>query len=200
MEAKFRKEYIWGLTQGNPMHHSKDQGAFHQLIRPLTGDNAAITIGASFHPYQLKDESDDDVWENVLAIVRSNNSCDLDDLVNTKSFFHMNPPGAEAFPIRKWDDKRLFHEINPEFSKYVPFVIPYLVHDDGHQPQWLMKLYEGMTGAGNAHEFIREVNTNSRFIMPEPSFIIGFEEFHTHNPVKMINHFVDFLQMHIKNK
>lgn len=200
MTNNFRKEYIWGFTQGNPMHHATDKQAFYDLIHPLTGDHGTITIGASFHPYQIMDETGGDVWSNVYEVIEQNKFCDINELINTKSFFHMNPPGPQAFPIRKWKDDRLFHERNPEFSKFVPFVIPYLTYNHGEHPLWLMKLRDGMISKGNAHEFITETNQLSRFLMPEPSFIIGFEEFHSHNPGKMINHFVDFLEAHIKNK
>lgn len=198
--SSFRKEYIWGFTQGNPMHHSTDKEAFYKLIHLLTGDSAVVTIGASFHPYQLLDSRDVDIWASVYNIIQENNYCDFNELVGKNDFFHMNPPGANAFPIRKWKDTRLFHEVNPEFARLVPFVIPYLVHENGSQPLWLKKLQEGILAKGNAQEFITEVNEASRFIMPATSFVIGFEEFHAHNPHKMINHFVDFLERHIKGQ
>jgi len=191
--SSFRKEYLWGFTQGNPMRHSTDKDAFYKLIHLLTGDNATVTIGASFHPYQLLDKDGKDIWTTLYEVIEQNKFCDYNELIEQKFFFHMNPPGPEAFPIQKWKDTRLFHEVNPEFARLVPFVIPYLTHNNGEQPVWLMKLHEGITTKGNAHEFITEVNQASRFIMPEPSFIIGFEEFHVNNPNKMVGHFVDFL-------
>jgi hypothetical protein len=194
----FRKEYIWGFTQGHPMRHSTDKDAFYKLIHPLTGDLAAITIGASFHPYQLLNGKDVDIWEDVYTIIEANKYCDMDELVRQKMFFHMNPPGVDAFPIRKWRDTRLFHEVNPEFSKLVPFVIPYLVYNDDQQPLWLTRLHEGILAHGHAQEFITATNNASRFLMPDPTFIIGFEEFHAHNPGKLINHFVDFLDQHLR--
>lgn len=196
--SDFRKEYIWGFTQGHPMRHSTDKDAFYRLIHPLTGDLGAVTIGASFHPYQLLNEKDEDIWETVYTLIEANQYCDMYALVQEKAFFHMNPPGLAAFPIRKWKDTRLFHEINPEFSKLVPFVIPYLVYSDGQQPLWLTRLHEGIVTHGHAQEFITAENMASRFLMPEPTFIIGFEEFHAHNPGKLINHFVDFLDQHLR--
>ncbi len=196
--SSFRKEYIWGFTQGNPMRHSTDKQAFYDLIHLLTGDNATVTIGASFHPYQLLDKSGKDIWTTLYEVIEANKYCDLDELIQTKYFFHMNPPPANAFPIQKWQDTRLFHEVNPEFGKLVPFVIPYLTHNNGKQPVWLDKLHDGITTKGNAHDFITEVNQASRFIMPEPTFIIGFEEFFVNNPHKLVSHYVDFLEKHVK--
>lgn len=197
--SSFRKEYIWGFTQGNPMRHSTDKDAFYQLIHKLVGNNPTITIGASFHPYQLVDAAGKDIWELTYEIIESNKYCDYDHLIAEKSFFHMNPPGAQAFPIVKWEDKRLYHEVNPEFGRLVPFVIPYLTFDDGTQPLWLDKLHEGIKEKGNAQEYVTEINTASRFIMPEPTFIIGFDEFHAHNPRPLVSNFVNFLDRHVRH-
>lgn len=196
--TQFRKEYIWGFTQGNPMRHSDDKHAFYHLIHKLTGDNATVTIGASFHPYQLVNNEGTDIWTIAYTMIEQHKYCDFDQLIAEKSFYHMNPPGMQHFPIIKWEDKRLFHEVNPEFARLVPFIIPFLTYDDGMQPIWLDKLHEGIKAKGNAQEFVSEVNEASRFIMPEPTFIIGFDEFHAHNPRPLVSNFVNFLERHIK--
>lgn len=181
------------------MHPGTDKDAFYQLIHPLTGNHATITIGASFHPYQLMNEKGKDVWEMTYEVIQANNYCNIEELVKEKMFFHMNPPGPQAFPIVKWEDKRLFHEVNPEFARLVPFVIPYLTINTGQQPLWLDKLHEGIKTKGNAQEFVSSVNEVARFLLPEPTFIIGFDEFHTHNPRPLVSNFVNFLDKHVRH-
>jgi hypothetical protein len=198
--TSFRKEYLWGITQGNPMRHSDNKNDFYKLISSLTGEKGSITIGASFHPYQIIDKSGNDIWETVFSVIKANNYCDFNELITKKYFFHMNPPGAQAFPITMWTDDRLFHEINPEFGQYVPFFIPYLTYNDGVEPLWLSKLHEGIETVGNAHEFINSVNQASRFLMPEPTFIIGFDEFDKNNQRVLIDHYVDFLERNINKQ
>ena len=194
----FRKEYIWGFTQRNPMYHSSKKDDFYNLIKPLTGENGTVTIGASFHPYQLIDKSGNDIWETLFNVVKINNFCNYHKLIEEKFFFHMVPPGPDAFPFLKWKDDRLYHEINPEFSKYVPFLIPYLTYDNKNEPVWLTELNQSISSKGNAHEFINKINAASRFFLPEPTFIIGFGIFDKNNLGELINNYVDFLNKHIK--
>ena len=194
----FRKEFIWGFTQGNPMHHSENKDDFFKLIKPLTGDNGSITIGASFHPYQIIDKTDNDIWEILFNVIKANNFCDYDELINEKYFFHMTPPGVQAFPLIKWQDDRLFHEINPEFGQYVPFLIPYLTFNNNEEPYWLKELNQGIETVGNAHAFIDKINNVSRFLMPEPTFIVGFGEFNKNKRNTLIDHYVNFLNTSIK--
>lgn len=194
----FRKEFIWGFTQGNPMHHSDKKDDFFKLIKPLTGDNGTITIGASFHPYQIIDKAGKDIWEILFTVIKANNFCDYEELIRDKYFFHMTPPGAQAFQLTIWQDDRLFHEVNPEFGKYVPFLIPYLTYDNNEEPNWLKELNNGIETVGNAHAFIDRINNASRFLMPEPTFIVGFGEFNKDNRKTLIDHYVNFLNNSIK--
>lgn len=194
----FRKEFIWGFTQGNPMHHSDNKDAFYNLINPLTGNNGTITIGASFHPYQIIDRSGNDIWETLYNVIKAHKFCDYQELISNNYFFHMTPPGAQAFPINMWQDNRLSYEVNPEFGKYVPFLIPYLTYNNDDEPNWLKELTSGIESVGNAHAFIDKINSASRFLMPEPTFIVGFGDFDKNNRVALINHYVDFLNNNIK--
>ncbi len=196
--SSFRKEFIWGFTQGNPMHHSENKDDFYKLIKPLTGDNGTITIGASFHPYQIIDKSDNDIWEILYNVIKTNNFCDYEKLISDKYFFHMTPPAAQAFPITMWQDDRLFHEVNPEFGKYVPFLIPYLTYNNTKEPNWLKELKRGIETVGNAHAFVEKVNSASRFLMPEPTFIVGFGEFDKNNRNALVDYYVNFLNKNIK--
>jgi hypothetical protein len=196
----FRKEYIWGFTQGNPMRHGGDKTDFYKLIKPLTGVNGSITIGASFHPYQIIDKNGVDLWDTLYSVIKANNFCDYDDLISNKDFFHMAPPGPQAFPINVWTDERLLTDNNPAFEKFVPFIIPYLTHDNGQNPEWLNQINIGINQNGNAQEFITKVNNDSRFLMPEPTFIIGFGEFNNSEPESLIGNFVDFMEKNLKGK
>jgi|SRR5690554_3447832 len=196
----FRKEFIWGFTQGNPMRQSTNKDDYYKLIRPLTGENGTITIGASFHPYQIIDKTGNDIWETLFNVIKANNFCDFNDLIEKKYFFHMNTPGPQAFPVITWQDERLLYDNNPEFSKYVPFLIPYLTFENGESPEWLLKLKSGINSVGNAHGFVDSINQASRFLMPEPTFIIGFGVFDKNNRSSLIDHYVNFLEKNIKKQ
>jgi len=81
----------------------------------------------------------------------------------------------------------------------VPFLIPYLTYNTAEDPLWLEKLHTAITTNGNAQEFIESVNNASRFLMPEPTFIIGFGVFEKNYPSELIDHYVDFLERHLKD-
>lgn len=200
MNFPFRKEYIWGFTQGTPIRQGGDKNDYYHLIKPLTGSNGTITIGSSFHPYQLIDQNGQDIWEKLYEVINANNFCDCDSLITKKDFFHMIPPGPQAFPLNLWSDDRLSTGVNPEFGKYVPFIIPYLTHDNGEGREWLNRINSEILFNGNAQTFISEVNALSRFLMPEPTFIIGFGEFDSNKPEALIENFVDFMEKNIKGK
>lgn len=196
----FRKEYIWGFTQGNPMRQSTNKDDYYKLIRPLTGENGTITIGASFHPYQIIDRTGNDIWETLFNVIKQNDFCDFNDLIEKKYFFHMNTPGPQAFPVISWQDERLLTDNNPEFAKYVPCLIPYLTYENGESPEWLIKIKSGINSVGNAHSFIDSINQASRFLLPEPTFLVGFGEFDKTKRDSLIDNYVNFLEKSIKTK
>lgn len=200
INLRFRKEYIWGFTQGNPMKQAGDKINFYKLIKPLTGSNGTITIGSSFHPYQIIDKNGVDLWDTIFSVIESNNFCDFEELITNKDFFHMVPPGSQAFPFNVWNDERLLTDNNPAFGKFVPFIIPYLTNDTGSSPEWVKSLNEEIDKNGNAHDFITKINEESRFLMPEPSFIIGFGQFEDNKPENLIDNFVDFMEKNLKGK
>src|SRR6218665_3587448 len=109
----FKKGYLWGFTQADPMHHSNDKDDFYNLISLVTGENGTVTIGASFHPYQLVNDRGEDVWEQLFSVIQTNNFCDFEKLIQEKLFFHMTPPPKDFFPIKLWKAERLLTGVNP---------------------------------------------------------------------------------------
>lgn len=197
--TQFRKEYMWGFTQGYPIKHSKDKEAFNKLMT-LVSKTGAISIGATFHPYHLLDGKGNVLWEIFLKTIEINNSSVLEILKDKKKIYHLDVPSAEQFQIVKWDDERLFVEHNPEFGKFVPFVLPFISYNDGEDPLWLTKLQEGLKEKYTAKDFIDKVNDAVRFFLPQPTFILGIDEFDKDNPSQLIDHYVNFLENVIKHK
>lgn len=189
----FRKEYIWGFTAGNPMRYWPDKNSFYNLVKLATGANGTITIGASFHPYQLLSKDGADVWEKVFHVIQANKYCDVAGLVREKWFFHMNPPGPGAFPLHVWPDERLLTEVNPEFATYVPFAIPYLTFENGKEPVYATEINAQVERSGFADEYIEAVTQAARFLLPAPSMVVGFGKFDNTNPSNTVSQYVDFL-------
>ncbi|WP_224369210.1 hypothetical protein [Hyalangium versicolor] len=190
----WRSSYLWGFTSGFPMRHSTDREAFARLIGLATGDRGAVTIGASFHPYQLVNAKGVTVWQQTLVAIITQKFCDLKQIATTPTFFHMNPPGPQAFPILIWPDKRLTTDVTPAFGKYVPFVIPYADLDDGSVPHWRMRLAEEVATHGHAHAYLESINAALRFLLPDPAFVVGFGILDEEHPETLVEQFVTFAQ------
>ena len=194
----FRKGYLWGFTNENPHSLSRDTISFVDFIKLVAGENGTITIGASLHPYQLIGPSGTDIWENTFNHIRQNNSCDCSGLVTEKRFFHFVPAEANATPFVIWTDNRLLNMVNPEFSKFVPFTIPYLSVEDGRPPLWAVEISSALKRQGNANAYIEKINSASKFFLPESAFIVGFGEFDKRRPGELVDHYVRFLERSIR--
>lgn len=94
-----------------------------------------------------------------------------------------------------WSDTRLTNDENPIFSKYVPFVIPFLVYKLTDQTNWDLEINIEMATKGNASDFVGQITNLTRFIMPEPSFILGFDKFDEKNPSRLIDNFINCKQL-----
>jgi hypothetical protein len=198
--SHLKKGFLWGFTQGDPMKHSNSTQEFYKLINLVSGQNGTVTIGASFHPYQLINDKNEDLWEQLFNVIKANKFCDLGEIIREKHFFHMNPPSKEYFKINVWNDERLLTDYNPEFGTYVPVIIPYLTFENGKEPFWLTQINEEVKKSGNAHNYLDKINNGSKFLLPEPTFIVGFGEFDKNNLKGTVDNFVNFLNNSINKK
>jgi hypothetical protein len=187
--------YIYGFTD-NPFRQSNDFKAFGELYQKVIGIKGGIVIGSSFHPYQLVNLKGTTVWQAAYVQLYLNNKKDeaFNAIINDNGLFLVDLSSAFK-DIMVWPDTRLTNEENPLFSKYVPFVIPFLVYKLTEQPNWDIEISLGMATNGDAAEYVQKTNNLIRFFMPEPSFIVGFDEFDGTNPSKLIDHFINCKQL-----
>lgn len=194
--AAWRCSYLWGFTQGFPMSHSADGMAFARLISLATGRKGAVTIGASFHPYQLVNPKGVHVWAQTLVSIIVQKACDLKVIGTTHSYFHMNPPGPQAFPLLVWPDTRLMPDVTPAFGTYVPFIIPYLEYEDGLPSYWTERLEHEVLHNGHAHAYLESINAALRFLLADPAFVVGFGTLDEKHPEALLDNFVRFIEQH----
>lgn len=182
--------YLYGLTN-NPFRQSADLKAFKELFRKVIGDKGGIIIGSSFHPYQIVNQKGTTVWHAAYVQIYVNEKKDeaFKTISQDKGQFLVNPSNSFK-DIMIWPDTRLTYDENPIFSKYVPFVIPFLVYKNENQIQWDIDLAKELQLNGHASNYVNSITNMIRFLMPEPSFILGFDEFDEQNPTKLIQNFV----------
>jgi hypothetical protein len=186
----FHSFYLYGFTN-NPWRQSTDIKAWGELYQRVIGIRGGILPGGSFHPYQLINAKGATAWqaaylqlyvsekrgEAFRAIIVS------DALVRVD----VSPMYNEAV---MWPDTRLSHEENPVFSKYVPFVIPFLAYKKDQPIIWDEKIQSEMAAKGHASAYVEQITKLSIFLTPPPSFIVGFDEFDEANPSKLIDNFI----------
>jgi hypothetical protein len=131
-------------------------------------------------------------WQACYVQLYLNNKKDeaLNAIINDNGLFLVDPSSAFK-DIMVWPDTRLTTHENPIFSKYVPFVIPFLVYNMTEQTNWDIEINRGMATKGNASEFVEQITNLTRFIMPEPSFVLGFDKFDETNPSTLIDNFIN---------
>jgi hypothetical protein len=189
--TNFECFYLYGLTDV-PFRQSKDFAAFGELYKNVIGLKGGIIIGSSFHPYQIVNPKGTTVWHVGYIQLYSSNQKDeaFNAIINENGILLVDPSSAFK-SLNVWPDTRLTSDENPIFSKYVPFVIPFLVYGSDNQPKWDAEIHLGMTTKGNASDYVESVTKLTRFLMPEPSFILGFDKFDETNPSQLIDNFIN---------
>lgn len=187
--------YLYGLTD-NPFRQSKDFNAFGDLYKKVIGNKGGIIVGSSFHPYQLVNPKGTTVWHAGYVQLFLNEKKDdaFNDIKNDNSLFLVDPSSAFK-ELNVWPDTRLTYEENPIFSKYVPFVIPFLTYKSDQPSIWDNEIQIGMATRGDASEYVEKITKLISFFMPSPSFILGFDEFDEKNPSKLIDNFIACKEM-----
>ncbi|UGS24470.1 hypothetical protein [Flavobacterium channae] len=189
--VNFECYYLFGLTD-NPNRTSKDSKSFNELYENVIGKNGGIIIGNSFHPYQIVNPKGTTIWQAsyVKLYVNENKDEVFKSIINENAKYLVDL--EKTFnEINVWPDTRLTYEENPIFSKYVPFIIPFLVYKSEEQPKWDLELNIQIALNGHATNYVNSINELTRFLMPEPSFILGFDEFDEQNPSKLIENFLN---------
>ena len=187
--------YLYGLTD-NPFRQSKDFKAFGELYKNVIGIKGGIIIGSSFHPYQLVNTKGTSAWHAGYVQLFLNEKKDeaFTAIIKDNGLFLVDPSAAFK-DLNAWPDTRLTYDENPIFSKYVPFVIPFLVYKLDEQTIWDIEIQLGMATKGNASEYVGQITNLTRFFMHEPSFILGFDKFEETNPSKLIDNFINCKQL-----
>jgi hypothetical protein len=191
--TEFTCYYLYGLTD-NPFRQSSDIEAFKALYKLVIGEQGGLLIGSSFHPYQLITPKGTTVWQAAYVQTQLDGEAGavMDSIIPKNRQLLVDPsPAFKSLNI--WPDSRLSFEENPVFSKYVPFIVPFLVHKTSEPIQWDLQIEKAMKAHGNPGDYVNSVTEALRFLMPSPSFVLGFDEFNEENPSKLIEHFIRFL-------
>ncbi|QKG52659.1 hypothetical protein [Hymenobacter sp. BRD67] len=188
--TEFASFYLYGLSN-NPYRQSADVEKFGQLYDLVIGAHGGVSIGSSFHPYQLVGPGGVTVWYAAYAQLYSqpNRAALFEAMTDEQARFLVAPPASfSAFHV--WPDTRLTSEENPVFSHYIPFVLPFLVRKGPAPLRWDAGFAAAAGDAGRLQPYLEAVTEALRFVQPAPAFVLGFAEFDEQQPERVIERFM----------
>lgn len=193
--SDFKFYYLYGFT-AQPNQVSADFDQFNVLYKLVIGQIGGVAITNSYHPYFIVNPKGTTVWAAAyIKLYINEKKGEVFNNISTAAAIY----GVDTSPILKdmhvWPDTRLTNAENPVFSKYVPFIIPFLVSASHPELNWDKEINSGMATKGNATVYVEQVNAAIKFFMPPPAFIIGFDEFDENNPSGMIDKFIECKSM-----
>ncbi|HEX8326220.1 MAG TPA: hypothetical protein VF629_01680 [Hymenobacter sp.] len=191
----FASFYLYGFTN-NPYQQSSAFAKFGELYKLVIGNHGGLGITSSFHPYQLVSPAGITVWYTAYAqfYAQPNRIEMFGEMTLEKTPFLVAPPASFA-AYHVWPDTRLTNAENPVFSRYIPFVIPFLVRKDPGALRWDAEI----AAAGDDRErlswYLEAVKEATHFLQPPPAFVLGFGEFNEQHPEQLIEKFMSCRDM-----
>ena len=194
--ADFACFYIYGLAN-EPYRQSTDLGKFGELYSLVVGNHGGLGMASSFHPYQLLNPEGVSVWYAAYAqLYAQPNRFELfAEMTLEKTAFVLVPPASFA-ELHVWPDARLTSEENPVFSRFIPFVIPFLVRKSPDVLRWDAEFAAAAAGdKARLMPYLKAVNEAIHFVQPAPAFVLGFGEFDEQQPEQLIEKFLSCRDM-----
>ena len=189
--SDFECAYLYGFTN-EPLKESMDNEGFQKLYNMVIGNKGGLIINGSFHPYQLVNPKGTTVWHaSYVQIFTNDKSQEAFEAILNEDAQFLTSPSSNFKETNIWPDTRLSFEENPGFSKYVPFIIPFMVLKSESNYVWDDKLKSELEAKGNASDYVNSITEAIRFLMPEPAFIIGFDIFEEATPEKLIDNIIN---------
>lgn len=178
-----RFEYMWGFVNASPTYYSGDLRQFGILAGKVFKNGCGVSIGASLHPYQALHPVDN-IWQSCLDYIRQSGCVDLRALVEKSESYHMNPPRDGSF--HRLADKRLLYEVNPIYSKYVPFLIPYISFNEDPITHGEACLARMAKERGDASPFLDDLSAALAFLFRPENGSLPPDQLVNHQPYPMV--------------
>ena len=189
--TEFASFYLYGLTN-NPYQQSTDMQHFGELYNLVIGEHGGVSLSSSFHPYQLVNPAGVAVWYAAYAqLYRQPNRAELfGAMTNEQARFVVAPPTSFS-EFHVWPDTRLTSAENPVFSRYIPFVLPFLVRKGPAALRWDAEFAAAEGDPDRIQPYLEAVTEAIRFVQPAPAFVLGFGEFDDQQPERLIEEFMN---------
>lgn len=199
--SNWEHHYIYGFIGGNPLQTITDLNSVITIIKNTVGNKGFIGMDSIFHPYNLINEKGVTAWDlawfrvytqdngNFIQEIGKNQTATVvkTELLNLKDNF------------RIWPNDSLNPEKHKQYSKYVPFIFPYLIYKSEERPHWESMIKAEIELQGHAQTYINNFNSVFSNFFKGHVMTLGFGEFDRENLDDLIFKFTDFYEKNIKN-
>lgn len=186
----FRFYYLYGFSN-DPNRTSHNIEAFHNLYQLVIGNIGGLMITNSFHPYFTINAKGVTTWTDAyIKMAIKNNKDEIFRMIRNERAVYTTSASPAFNELNIWPDTRLTYEENPALSKYIPFIIPFLVLKTEQSPYFETAINSSRITNGYATEYLEEVTNAIRFFMPAPAFVMGFGEFEGAYSPALIDNFI----------
>jgi hypothetical protein len=199
--SNWEHHYIYGFINGNSFQTISDLNAVIEIVKNTVGNKGFIGIDSIFHPYNLVNHKGATAWDLAWfrAYVQDNGKF-IGEIAENKTATIIK---AETLNLkdnyRIWPNNDLDSEKNIQYSKYVPFVLPYLVYKNSDESHWSGMIKAEIELQGHANTYIENFNSVFSKFVNGHVMTLGFGEFNRENLDELIEKFTDFYEKNIKN-
>lgn len=199
--SNWEHHYIYGFIGGNPFQTISDLNAVAVLIKNTVGQKGFIALDSIFHPYNLVNHKGATAWDLAwFRVYTQDDGRFIQEIGENKNATVVKVETLNLKDnFRIWPNDDLNPEKNEQYSKYVPFVFPYLVYKNDDEPHWSKMIEAELELQGHAQTYIENFNSVfSRFVKGHV-MTLGFGEFDRENLDDLIEKFTSFYEENIKN-
>lgn len=199
--SNWEEHYIWGFMSGYPYQTISDINTVVEIVKNTVGNKGFIGIDTIFHPYYLTNHKGITAWDLAwLKVCVFDNGKLVREIGENKNATVVK---AETFGLkdnfRIWPNDSLNPEKNKQYSKYVPFVFPYLVYKNNDEPHWSNIIKAEVALQGHAQTYIDNFNSVFSKFITGHIMTLGFGKFDRENHNDLIEKFTSFYENHLKN-
>lgn len=187
--------YLYGLTN-EPYRQSSEFDKFGELYKLVIGAHGGLSVAGSFHPYQLINQAGMSVWYMAYAqFYAQPNRIEMFGEMTLEKTQFLVAPAAPFVEYSAWPDARLTNAENPIFSRYIPFVVPFLVRKSPDALRWDAELAAADGDKERIGWYREAVKEAIQFLQPAPAIVLGFAEFDEQHPEVLIDKFMSCREM-----
>jgi len=199
--SNWEHHYIYGFIGGNPFQTINDLNSVIKIIKNTVGNKGYIALDSIFHPYNLVNGKGATAWDLAwFRVYAQDNGKFIQEIGSNKTATVIKADTLNLKDnFRIWPNDSLNPDTHKQYSKYVPFVFPYLIYKNEDEPHWSAMIKAEMELQGHAQTYIENFNSVFSEFVDGHVMTLGFGEFDRENLDDLVLKFTDFYEKNIKN-